>query len=158
MRMETKSEHWNAEELASQLDGVCFVTQTSKWDAPGKFRTQELVDIDAIKLELHSEGKESPACAVFNKSPEHRTSVAPIGKSVDVTKVIFMIEELVCVCVLQQEETDDDNKKTYRLAGLSRAEDQCKSLAIDIKNLKSVISDLVNSTAELDNRLPRWSR
>jgi len=77
--------------------------------------------------------------------------VASSGKSLDLAKVISMIEEVVYV--LQEDKADDDNKKTYGVTGLDWAEDEFKSLASDIKNHKSAIADLTEQVSTTVERL-----
>ena len=73
-------------------------------------------------------------------------SMALSGKSVDFTKLIAMIDEMVSL--IKQEQTDDENKKTYCLDSIDRAEDEGKSLAIDIKSHKSGIADFSEQLEE----------
>jgi len=78
-------------------------------------------------------------------------SMALSGKSVDFTKVISMIEEMVSL--LKQEQIDDDNKKTYCVDSIDRLEDEGKSLAVDIKSHKSAISDFTEQLSGTEERL-----
>eukprot|EP00450_Noctiluca_scintillans_P000408 CAMPEP_0194501534 /NCGR_PEP_ID=MMETSP0253-20130528/22736_1 /TAXON_ID=2966 /ORGANISM="Noctiluca scintillans" /LENGTH=79 /DNA_ID=CAMNT_0039343523 /DNA_START=32 /DNA_END=268 /DNA_ORIENTATION=- len=73
------------------------------------------------------------------------------GKSVDFTKVISMIDEMVSL--LRQEQTDDENKKTYCLDSIDRAEDEGKSLVLDIKSHKSGIADFTEQLDATGERL-----
>merc|ERR1712227_166777 len=62
-----------------------------------------------------------------------------------------MIDEMVSL--LQQEQIDDDNKKTYCLDGIDRLEDEGKSLDVDIKSHKSAISDFAEQLSGTEERL-----
>merc|ERR1712136_154153 len=124
-------------ELASKLTGSC-ATQASEWEERQRLRAEELVAIhDTIKLlneddslEMFKETLPSPtlmqvrnyrrgvarqARALLSGSPGsarvNLISMSLSGKSVDFSKVISMIEEMVSL--LKQEQIDDDNKKTY---------------------------------------------
>jgi hypothetical protein len=169
-------------ELASKLTGSC-ATQASEWEERQRLRAEELVAIhDTIKLlndddslELFKETLPSPtlmqlrdnkrgvareARALLSRSPVssrvNLISMALSGKSVDFTKVIAMIDEMVSL--LKQEQTDDENKKTYCLDSIDRAEDEGKSLAIDIKSHKSGIADFSEQLDATGERLDAVSK
>ena len=83
-------------------------------------------------------------------------SISLSGKSVDFSKVISMIDEMVSL--LQQEQVDDDNKKTYCLDSIDRVEDEGKSLAVDIESHKSDISDFAEQLSGIRERLDAVSK
>merc|ERR1712012_90889 len=170
------------QELASKLTGSC-AAQASEWEERQRLRAEELVAIhDTIKLlndddslELFKETLPSPtlmqlrdnkrgvareARTVLSRSPGssrvNLISMALSGKSVDFTKVISMIDEMVSL--LKQEQTDDDNKKTYCLDSIDRVEDVGKSLAVDIKSHKSAISDFAEQLSATGERLELYRR
>ena len=78
-------------------------------------------------------------------------SIALGNKNVDFEKVIPMIEKRVSL--FQQELTDDDDKKTYCLIGIGKAEDGYTSLTIDIKSHESAIADPTEQLTATEERL-----
>ena len=87
-----------------------------------------------VARRAHTKNRNSP-----RPSRAYLNFMALSDKSVDYSKVISMIEGTASL--LQKEQTDDDNMKTYRLISIDRAEDEGKSLAIDMKSHKSAIAD-----------------
>ena len=151
--------------FASKLDGGCAV-QAPEWEELQMLRDEELVTIhdinkllkDSDSHELFKEILPSPsmmqvqsdksgvacrACAVVrNSSGSSRVNLIPLAlnsKRVDVGKVIFMTEDVVSL--FQQEQDDNDNKKTSCLIDISKTEDGDMSLAIDTKSHASAFAD-----------------
>jgi len=113
-----------------------------------------------MQLRDNKRGVAREARAVLSRSPGssrvNLISMSLSGKSVDFSKVISMIDEMVSL--LKQEQIDDDNKKTYCLDSIDRVEDEGKSLAVDIKSHKSDISDFAEQLSATRERLDAVSK
>jgi len=166
------------QDLAAKLSSSCSV-QGSEWEERQKVRAEELVAIhetikllnDDDSLELFKETLTSPtllqlqnnrkaialrARALVNGPPRGSShlnliSMALSGKSVDFTKVIGMIDEMVVL--LQEEQVDDDSKKTYCVDSIDKTEDEGKSLSNDIENHQSALSDFNDQLSATGERL-----
>lgn len=71
------------------------------------------------------------------------------GKSVDITKVVAMMDEIVASFL--QEQADDDINKTYHDGSIRETECEGTLLANDIKSVRSELSyvqDQLNATGE----------
>jgi len=74
-------------------------------------------------------------------------ALALSGKSVDFTKVLKMIDDLVAL--LAKEQLDDDNKKEYCEMQLDQVEDTIKGLGKTIEDLEKTIADKEESLKTL---------
>ena len=143
-RFEEESTLLASREFASTLDGGCAV-QAPEWEELQRLRDEELVTIrdinklpnDSDSLEFFKEILPSPGPIQLQSDKRRvtrRARAVNSSESPDVNSISMEIgNENVDfrVSLFQQEQTDDDDKKTYCLVGIGRAEDEDTSLAID---------------------------
>merc|ERR550537_1410333 len=77
--------------------------------------------------------------------------IAMRGGKIGFEKIIKMIDELVVE--LKAEQGMDDDKKSYCLAELDKAEDKHKGLELDIGDLEKAIADAEESIATLKTEI-----
>merc|ERR1712136_271492 len=78
-------------------------------------------------------------------------ALALSGRSVDFSKVISMIEEMVGL--LKAEQVEDDDKKAYCLQSFDKTEDEAKVLAHQIAGHKDTIEDYEEQLSNTETRI-----
>merc|ERR1712136_436780 len=78
-------------------------------------------------------------------------ALALSGRSVDFSKVISMIEEMVGL--LKAEQVEDDDKKAYCVQSFDKTEDEAKVLAHQIAGHKDTVEDLEEQLSNTDERI-----
>merc|ERR1719191_2363227 len=73
------------------------------------------------------------------------------GKTQGFEKIMKMIDELVVE--LGKEQQGDDDKKSYCLSELDKAEDKKKGLDLDIGDLEKAIADAEETIAQLKSEI-----
>merc|ERR1712136_204924 len=165
------------QQLAAKLAESCG-SQSSEWEERQKSRAEELVAIhDTIKLLNDDDALELFKATLPNRSlmqVQQSTSLlrdralsvlrrshsgsrvklialALSGKSVDFSKVISMIEEMVGL--LKAEQVDDDDKKAYCVQSFDKTEDEAKVLAHQIAGHKGSIEDYKEQLSNTETRI-----
>ena len=131
--------------LASKTDGS-WATQAPEWEQRQRVRAEELVTIhdtnkllnDNDSLEFFKETLPSPSLV---QPQSDKRSVARQARAVVRNSSGSPGVNLISVSLFQQEHADDDDKKTYCLISIGRAEDGDTSLAIDTKSHETAIAD-----------------
>jgi hypothetical protein len=107
-----------------------------------------------MQVQITSASQQRQALAIIraaqrgkNRPELNFLALALQGKSVDFTKVLKMIDEMVVV--LHQEQNDDNDKKEYCEKSLDLADDKKKSLEHSISNLEKTISEEKEAIAML---------
>ena len=95
--------------------------------------------------------RRSPTAPQNSASNLKLIALALSGKSVDFTKVISMIEEMVVL--LKAEQGDDDSKKAYCLENFDKTEDEAKALAKTIVGHKDAIQEFQEQLSNTDDRI-----
>ena len=156
------------QELAAKLAGSCG-SQSSEWEERRKSRAED----DALELfkatlpspslmQVHrstavlakralDDLRRSPTAAQNSASNLKLIALALGGKSVDFTKVISMIEEMVVL--LKAEQGDDDSKKACCLENFDKTEDDAKALAKTIARHKDATQEFQEQLSNTDDRI-----
>jgi len=154
--------------LLGDLDKNC-ATKKAEWEERSKMRGEELLAIaDTIKilnsdealelfkktlpsassfLQVQSDAKEmkrQAAAALESKKRhgDHRIDLIALalkGKKMSFDKVIGMVDEMISV--LQGEQTDDDDKKSYCEGEIDKTEDELKALKLKGSDLAKAADD-----------------
>jgi len=95
--------------------------------------------------------RRSPRAPQNSASNLKLIALALSGKSVDFTKVISMIEEMVAL--LKAEQGDDDSKKAYCLENFDKTEDDAKALAKTIGGHKDAIQEYQDQLSNTADRI-----
>ena len=95
--------------------------------------------------------RRSPRAPQNSASNLKLIALALSGKSVDFTKVISMIEEMVVL--LKSEQGDDDSKKAYCLENFDKTEDDAKALAKTIGGHKDAIQEYQDQLSNTADRI-----
>merc|ERR1712129_156003 len=149
-------------DFLANLEKSC-ATKTKEWEERSKTRAEELLaladtikvlnDDDALdlfkktlpgasasllQLKVTNRDQRQQALAVIRAAhPDPRLSFLALalqGKSVDFSKVLKMIDEMVTL--LHSEQQDDDDKKEYCAAQFDLADDKKKGLERSVSNLE----------------------
>merc|ERR1712012_353587 len=126
-----------------------------EWEERQKSRAEELVAIhDTIKLfteKALNQLRRSPTTPRNSVSNLNLIALALSGRSVDFSKVISMIEEMVGL--LKAEQVDDDDKKAYCVQSFDKTEDEAKVLAHQIAGHKGSIEDYKEQLSNTESRI-----
>merc|ERR1712136_673443 len=95
--------------------------------------------------------RRSPTTPRNSVSNLNLIALALSGRSVDFSKVISMIEEMVGL--LKAEQVDDDDKKAYCLENFDKTEDDAKALAKTIVGHKDAIQEFQEQLSNTDDRI-----
>jgi len=109
-----------------------------------------------LQLTVSASAQKARALSVLHaamkagKPTRHMDLIALVlhGKSVDMSKVIKMIDEMVAV--MDTEQSDDDEKKTYCNKELDSAEDKVKGFMLQIKDADAAVKDAKETIATLE--------
>merc|ERR1712136_291094 len=95
--------------------------------------------------------RRSPTTPRNSVSNLNLIALALSGRSVDFSKVISMIEEMVGL--LKAEQVDDDDKKAYCVQSFDKTEDEAKVLAHQIAGHKDALEDYQEQLSNTETRI-----
>jgi len=95
--------------------------------------------------------RRSPMAPRSSASNLNLIALALSGRSVDFSKVISMIEEMVGL--LKAEQVEDDDKKAYCVQSFDKTEDEAKVLAHQIAGHKDTIEDYEEQLSNTETRI-----